>query len=327
VIENILEILLITYNRSSFLDNTLRQLKDSPFAKCKITLLDNSSTDDTPEVCGRYADTFPNYTVIRHKKNIGGNPNYLRAVELSSSIYTWVLCDDDDFDFSDISDVIDALEDKIYDFIYLGSPYQFQWERGLKTTSTELIKRGARYYGALSYMPAIIFRTELFDDECILKGYRLVDNLYPNFELLNKSVRNNFKIHVAKHLVFKRNDVNSSGFSPLFWYTAWVNCCQTIQDKTLRARTIDQATDLRGFFKSLAFWIALEKTYRHRSFWKQVTDIMFGLSFRQRLKFLMLLPVIIIPIPIKVLLRARETAYKIIGNAETLPPVELDKRN
>jgi glycosyltransferase involved in cell wall biosynthesis len=327
LIENILEILLITYNRSRSLDNTLRQLGDSPFAKCKITVLDNSSTDDTPEVCSRYADIFLNYTVVRRKKNIGGNPNYLRAVELSTSMYTWVLCDDDDFDFSDISDVIEALEDKIYDFIYLGSPYQLPWEKGLKTTSTELIRRGARYFNALSYVPAIIFRTELFDEECILIGYRLVNNLYPNFGLLNKSVRDNFKIYVAKNLVFKRNDVNSSGFSPFFWYTAWVNCCQWIEDKTLRARTIDQATDLQGFFKSLGFWIALEKTYRHWWFWKGLLDIMYGLSFRQRLKFLMLLPVIIIPIPKKLLLRAREIVYKILGNADTLPPVEIEKRN
>lgn len=322
MIEDILEIILITYNRSRFLDKTLGQLKDSPFAKCKITLLDNSSTDDTPEVCRRYAGIFPKYTVIRHKKNIGGNPNYLRAVEMSESLYTWILCDDDDFDFTEISDVINAIESEKYDFIYVGSPNRAEWAKGLKTTSRELIERGTFYHIELTFFPAIIFKTALFDSECIATGYNLVGNLYPPFEFINKSVRDNFKVYVSKKLIVIRNDINISTYSPLFGYTAWINCCRTIPDKKLRKRTIDQATSLRGFYKSLAFWIAFEKIYNPQDFYMKLVDIILTFSWRQRIKLLLLLPLFFIPIPKSLLLFARRIVYKLL-NIKDIPPVEI----
>jgi glycosyltransferase involved in cell wall biosynthesis len=100
MLEEDLEILLITYDRAKDLEKTLNQVLNSPFKNCKITVIDNCSPDDTPQVCAYFQKLFSNLEIIRHKKNIGSSPNYLRAVELSSSNYTWVLCDDDTFDFS-----------------------------------------------------------------------------------------------------------------------------------------------------------------------------------------------------------------------------------
>ena len=121
MIEEKMEIILITYNRSKYLDNTLNQFLNSPFKNCKFTVLDNCSPDNTPDICAKYEKLFPNMHIVRHSTNIGGNANILRAVETSESKYTWILGDDDNYDFSTVDDVIDAVVSDKYDFIYVTS--------------------------------------------------------------------------------------------------------------------------------------------------------------------------------------------------------------
>ena len=238
MIEKKLEIMIITYNRSKDLENTFKQLFKSPFAKCKITILDNYSNDSTPDICLKYQKIFPNMKIIRHKRNMGGGPNYLRAVELSKSLYTWVLCDDDNYDFSDCLDVIKALESENFDLIIVTSHFHFDWERGLSTTSTELIKKNSRYYHTLSFIPSIIFKTELFDSECVTKGYHNVNNLYPHFEFINRSIDENFSVYVSKNEIVGPGWRNPVNFSFLKWIIIWMNSCSTIKDKKMRKNAI-----------------------------------------------------------------------------------------
>ncbi|MDD2336602.1 MAG: glycosyltransferase family 2 protein [Geobacteraceae bacterium] len=305
-----LEILIITYNRGAFLDKTLTRLSQSPFSRCKITILDNCSTDQTPNICNKYYSKFTNYIVVRHNKNIGGTPNYLRAVELSESPYTWILCDDDEFDFNDISDMQEALLSDSYDLIYVGSPNQQDWERGLSTTSRELLSKGALYHIGLSFFPSIIFRTELFDATCIMKGYLMVSNLYPQFEFIAKSVRENFRVYVAKRQVVIWNELNNSNFSPLFGYTAWVNCCRSISEADIRASAIDEVTQRLGFYRALGFWIAFEKHYEPQCFYRKIYDIFSAYNLRQKLRFFILLPLVFIKLPLSLLLRIRLFIYR-----------------
>jgi glycosyltransferase involved in cell wall biosynthesis len=283
MIEEKLEILLITYNRAKDLENTFKQLLGSSFANCKFTVLDNCSTDTTPEICSKYQKLFPKMKILRHKKNIGGGPNYLRALELSDSIYTWVLCDDDEYDFSDCSDVIDAIESEKFDIIIVTSHFQYGWERGLETTSTELMKRGSRYYHTLSFMPAIIFKTDLFDSYCIHKGYFNVHNLYPHFEFINKSVEENFTIYVSKNEIVKVGTNNQSAFSPLYLRLVWMNSCMSIKDHKIRKQTIYFSESYYSIIKNFFIVILIEKWNNKKVFdiiiqLKNAFIINFGLS-------------------------------------------------
>ena len=183
MIEENLEIVLITYNRYKDLENTLKKFSDGPFSLCKITILDNCSDDKTPEICVKYKNIFPNMTIIRHKKNIGGNANILRAAETSTSNYTWVICDDDNYDFSDCQDIINAINSGKYDLISPGSPAEQEWERGLSTSVKKLIEKGSFYFVARSFVPGTIFKTELFDSICVLEGYANIHNFFPYFPL------------------------------------------------------------------------------------------------------------------------------------------------
>lgn len=299
MMEEKLEIILITYNRAKDLENTLNDLLKSPFSKCKITILDNCSEDKTPEICAKYEKLFPNLLSVRHEKNIGGNANILRAAETSKSIYTWIVCDDDSFDFSDCSDIIEKVEDEKTDIIIVSTDcHQYEWERGLVTTSKELIDAGSRYYDALSFVPSSIFKTELFDSECIIKGYNNICHRYPHFEFINKSVEKNFSIYISKAEIIKINKSNQASFSTLIWYTSWLNSCSTIKNKTIRKKVLHQSAQKDPFITMILWNIVHEKITRNnqKSYIEFLYAYMlsFGLS-RELLLLFLIIPALIVP--------------------------------
>lgn len=294
-----LEILLITFNRAQDLDRTLAQVLNSPFAECRLTILDNCSSDDTPLVCAKYQQLFPHFDIIRHKRNIGGVANYLHAVEMSTAEYAWVLCDDDDLDFSDCHDVIEAIESEQFDLISLGAPGQYDWERGLATTSQELMARGARYYFTYSFMPSFIFRTVLYDSECIYKAYMIAGDLYPQFIFLNKSVEQNFAVYASRHKIIARGFHNEASFSEVFWLTSWVNSAASIPNKQVREKVVYQAIEQGTFLRWLIHAFVIDKLRTKRAFQRSiprnVLSLALGLSAYQRVLLLLALPFALVP--------------------------------
>jgi len=300
-----LEILLITYNRAEYLERTLRQLQNSPFSACKITLLDNCSTDDTPQVYRRLGEALPQMKVVRHPKNIGACANYLRAVELSQSLYTWILCDDDLFDFSDCDDVLEALHCEEFDLISLGSPGQLAWERGLKTTSRGLIERGSPYFGVFTFVPGVIFKTALFDSECMAKGYRNIINSFPHYEFVSKSAREDFSVYVSQREIVQR-DAHGSLPGRLHHLRVWVNSATTIEDPALRALVIDRTVPTRwGWLKYLGVAIVKEKLQHPKRVFRQVSELALGLNPFQRWMLFFLSPLVLLPAP------AYQLAYRL----------------
>lgn len=323
-----LEIVIITYNRAPFLQRTLEQLCSSPFAYFKITVLNNVSTDNTLEICQRFTGCLQDFRVVTHRVNIGGNANYLRAVELSESVYTWVLCDDDMLDFSSADDLLSALESEKFDLLEVGSTARQPWEAGLTTTTQESLRLGSKYFLGLSFMPAVIFRTSLFDSTCLCQGYDLIKTWYPHFALLNKGLAIDARIYFAKHPLVIRNDINESTFSPLSWYANWVSSCSYIADPGFRNDAIRQATELRGYFRSLAFWIAIEKHHDPKQFWDKMAAIFVGYPNRQRPLLLLFLPLMLVPLPLSMLVWARDLIYRLMRvPKEKIPSLVINTRD
>ncbi len=324
-LEELLEIFLITYNRSLSLDQTLRQLSTSPFKNCQFTVLDNFSSDNTPQVIDSYKSAFPNIKVIRHNKNIGGDYNFLRAIELSTFYYTWILCDDDNYDFSTAGELIEKIETGIFDLIYTTSRStgHLGWEGFGDTTVQELIRNGARYHRACAFWPSLIFRTEWYVNEC----FHAAPYMFPSMKFINRSVNFNFRIYVPTDGIVVRSESNPMEVSSLEQFREWVVNTKLLQDKKIKANVIEDYTE-KGFLRTLFFWIALEKTKRKDDFLTTLLVIWFRLGPLQKLKFLLLLPVMIIPLPLSWLVRAREIAYRFMGqkDASKLPPVTTISR-
>lgn len=88
-----LEVFVVTYNRADYLRETLASIASQTLKGCRITILDNASTDKTPEV----VESFKAHGMIysRASHNGGGMANFMRAQSLASTAYAMVLHDDD----------------------------------------------------------------------------------------------------------------------------------------------------------------------------------------------------------------------------------------
>lgn len=310
MIEEKLEIVLITYNRYIDLENTLKQFLQGPFSGCKTTILDNCSNDKTPEVCANYQKLFPDLTVVRHEKNIGGNANILRAVETSKSMYTWVICDDDSYDFFDTTDIIVAVDSEKYDLISPGSLGEYEWERGLSTSVQKLVENGSPYFLARSFIPGLIFKTELFDSICLMEGFANIHNFFPFFPFTNKSFEHDYSIYLSKKNVICRGTHNSVSFSSVNYIKGWLSSCLSIKDKKLRKRTAHSLSwGGRSLYSKIFLSIIWEKLTKeeHRSrnilFLLSTTIATFGFSWDELIILLMFLISIVPSIILRSLLK------------------------
>lgn len=325
-IEDQLEILCITYNRADDLDRTLRQLGDGPLAACRITVLDNASPDATPAVCVAHGDRLPRLGTVRHRKNVGASANYLHAVALASAPYTWIICDDDSFDFTRFGDVIEAIRSDDFDLVSLGCAGRDRWVRGIATTTAQLRLNHPGFHFVSSFVPSLIFRTALFDSTALAQGYAAAGNLFPHFPFLTACATQPRSIYVAREQALIRNDGHNV-LTPLRFLTFWVNNCRTIADDDLRRQVIYEAFEIgvpgyrRRFVRHVPEWIAYERMERPERLVSELCDIWLGLSRDQRL---LLAPALAILLAPRSLLAALQTVRKRLSATEHVPFAELD---
>ncbi|MBI4342984.1 MAG: glycosyltransferase [Candidatus Omnitrophica bacterium] len=82
-----------TYNRAGYLRQCLDSILAQTVDAFELLVLDNASTDDTPEVVRHLAD--PRVRCVRHPENLGQIPNVNRGLELARGEFVCVCHDDD----------------------------------------------------------------------------------------------------------------------------------------------------------------------------------------------------------------------------------------
>jgi len=96
-----------TFNRSSYLRETIASVLSQSFSDFRLVVGDNASDDDTPEVVASFADARIDY--IRARRNIGMIPNFNRLIQHADTPLL-VLLPDDDLLYPDyLRSVIDVL--------------------------------------------------------------------------------------------------------------------------------------------------------------------------------------------------------------------------
>lgn len=217
-----LEIILVTYNRAGYLDTTLEKLRGSPIAQCRFTIIDNGSSDATPEICQKHTPFFPNFHVRRNRFNVGISGNYLRALETAQSEYTWIICDDDDYDFSHFAEIEEAVTSGQYDLISVGVPNHRVLPSGAVIRAPELIKdRRYNFFYTGSFIPCTIFRTSLVAPEMVLKGYYNIHTIFSNLFFFVYAVKQNALVYVTRH-DFIINRQENVGYRPLHLVIGWL---------------------------------------------------------------------------------------------------------
>jgi glycosyltransferase involved in cell wall biosynthesis len=82
-----------TYNSARFLGETIESVLAQEFTDFELVVVDNASTDGTPELCARYTD--PRLRYIRFEELVGQAANWNRCLELALAPYVMLLHGDD----------------------------------------------------------------------------------------------------------------------------------------------------------------------------------------------------------------------------------------
>ncbi|HMG81442.1 MAG TPA: glycosyltransferase family 2 protein [Ferruginibacter sp.] len=227
----LLGIYIVTYNRSKYLGNTLDSLLASPLSNCKITVLNNASTDDTVSVVVAYQSQFENLDLFTHKNNVGASANILRALEMSDADYTWVLCDDDQLNLADVDEMMEIMKDGQVDLIHVGAHAEIKWDNaGKKTTPKELLNSGYHYFKASSFTPCNIFRTDKFQKKYLIAGYNNIANAYCYMPFIANVYEDNGLIYLTNTRLVTAI-VGNQHYNTESWFFWWLNSCKTLKTK------------------------------------------------------------------------------------------------
>lgn len=253
-----LEIIVITYNRCAYLRNTLEQLQLSEFRNCKISVLDNCSTDGTSNVLECYQEILPYLTIIRHPRNINGNPNIVRAYELATMPYLWLLGDDDIINPAYARDVLDICSEAKADLINL-------WRAPLRTNQTTGLHRIRDFIRSQrfalfdqSFISGVITKTTLITDATLSKAYDLIASSYPQLVFTAQALESDGYIYIMPSAVVERSGEDFERFGlkhqmNIVWYVWWCKICSIFQDESIKQIVMDdgfQQINFRQFIIS-----------------------------------------------------------------------------
>lgn len=89
-------IALPVYNGENYLRSALESAIGQTFEDYELIIVDNASSDSTPDICQEFMARDPRIQYVRNEKNIGVNPNFDRCVQLATGKYFGWLAHDDE---------------------------------------------------------------------------------------------------------------------------------------------------------------------------------------------------------------------------------------
>ncbi len=254
------EPVLITYNRSAKLLDTLSAFLDAGWGDRVFHVLDNASTDETQAIVCAFQARWPSLRYHRNAWNIGGNANILRAVEIAQSEYHWVIGDDDAWSFVGAAELDQVLSEGRADIVRLG------WlvakdSRGKYVLAAELARSEGLFFSSASMISATIIRRSLVT-RCLPEAYQNIGNAYPQLIAIMRGADSGALVYTLSQDYMTHTPSNEPGyfFGDLEWYAAWYATSRYLDDAVLRVGFVGEISRLmtirrRGIFKELT-WLS-----------------------------------------------------------------------
>ena len=184
-----LSIVIPVYDVESTLDRCLKSVVEQSFADYEIILVDDGSTDRSPQLCDEWAGKDPRIKVV-HQQNGGLSAARNTGIELSKGDYITFIDSDDyigegtlEAVMSRLDDSIDLIEYPIWRFY--GAPHQSL----LQLTDTTYDDTTDYWLDGQAYDPTYacnkVYRRRLFDDVRFPVG-RVFEDAYTLPRLLRK---------------------------------------------------------------------------------------------------------------------------------------------
>lgn len=100
-----------TYNRAGYyLRSALESALHQTYEPLEVVIVDNCSTDDTPELVRKYEEAYPNLRYVRNSENIGPFRNFQKSLDAARGDYFLMLHDDDCVDDDFVAVCLDAAD-------------------------------------------------------------------------------------------------------------------------------------------------------------------------------------------------------------------------
>jgi abequosyltransferase len=107
----LLSICITTFNRGSFIAETLDSILAQIREGVELLIVDGASPDNTPKVMAQYVARHPGIRYFREKENSGVDGDYDKAVGYASGKYCWLMTDDDLLNEGAVTTVLKVLEE------------------------------------------------------------------------------------------------------------------------------------------------------------------------------------------------------------------------
>lgn len=195
---NLLSVLIPTYNRADFLDYSLEiHIPMVEKYDIQIIIFDNASIDNTQEVVKKWAQKYPYLIYHRHNENIGGIGNFEYALQYPPTEYVWMLGDTYQIEDGFIEKILNILLETVAkpDAIVLNLEDKITLSSAIYNDSNNLLNE----LGALITCIAVsIFRKDMIREEVLIR-YR--DLWFTHMAIIFESIANrDFNIHWTQEL-------------------------------------------------------------------------------------------------------------------------------
>ena len=252
MIKDKLQIFLVTYNRADKLEKTFEQIfaPNSPIKDFDISVLDNNSTDGTVEIIKKYQQRFKNLKHLRHRRNIGANANIARAYEEANKDYVWILSDDDNYDFSNWSEVEAA--------VIRGEELIMVSKYALAKPTYELIHIVIQ----ATFNPAVILSTKLLDDTTLRNMYDNIYTMYVQLVPVVMALNDGKQVYVLNGEAIVHNGDDYGSKNAAFFHDPNYHRGANADKMWFRSATMSQPVGLSNSLEPLKIK-EVKETYMH----------------------------------------------------------------
>lgn len=115
-----ISVVIPIYNRKRTLRRCIDNVLSMDYPNLEIILVDDCSSDDSYDICKKYADKYSNITSIRNESNLGPGLSRNAGLNIATGDYIIFLDSDDKYDLSLLSSVANAINEKHPDILIFG---------------------------------------------------------------------------------------------------------------------------------------------------------------------------------------------------------------
>lgn len=169
--KTILDIIVPVYNTAKYLDKCIASIVAQTFTDWHLTLVDDGSTDGSPEICDRWASTDGRISVI-HKPNTGQGDSRNVAIKSSTAELVGFVDSDDWIEPDMYATLIGELQASHADIAvcnhFVDYPKSTKYKRHKKQKDIEMLDRTTAHRLVIrdnikSYIWQMVFRRECLD--------------------------------------------------------------------------------------------------------------------------------------------------------------------